>query len=270
MRLLIRWAARLYPEAWRARYGDEFDALLDDMSPSPRDVYDVLVDVLRVRMTTVADLRPAAVAGSSMTLSMPVIFSLTAHAVLLVFVLAAAVHYVTPPPTHVFVAPAPPPAPEPPPAMTDARVFPDASTLYSSLPLGPTRSDLIPLYIANGVGINFLRLPDIGALYRRGDSEYRVWPGQALERFIVRRVLPEYPRNTEMHGAVSVFVEYLIRQDGSVKVLRSAGPTPFDRAARWAIEQWKYQPLGFEDRRCQVVSRVEVRFDGDFVPDEAP
>jgi hypothetical protein len=268
MRVLIRWAARLYPEAWRERYGAEFDALLEDMSPSPRDVCDVLLDVLRVRVTAVADSWTASIAGSSMTLSMPVVFSLTAHAVLLVFLLAAAVHYVTPSPTHVFGAPLPPPAPEPPPAVTDARVFPDASTLYSSLPLGPTRSDLIPLYITNGVGISFLRLPDIGALYRRGDSEYRVWPGQALESFIVRRVLPEYPRNSTTLGAVSVFVEYLVREDGSVKVLRSAGPTPFTNAARWAIEQWRYQPLGFEDRRCQVVSRVEVRFDSDYIQGE--
>jgi hypothetical protein len=37
---------------------------------------------------------------------------------------------------------------------------------------------------------NFLSLPDIAATYRQGNAEWRVWPGQALESFIVRRVLP--------------------------------------------------------------------------------
>jgi hypothetical protein len=275
MKTSLRWAARLYPEAWRKRYAAEFDALLDDMSPSFGDLCDVLGDVLRVRMTAAADLRLASVAGSSMTLRMPVVISVTVHAFMIVFVFAAAVRYVTPLPPRVVIAPLPPPTPEPPPQVTDARVFPDALTLYSSLPLAPAEtntadSSLIPVYVAAGVGINFLSLPDVGALYRWGNDEWRVWPGQALESFIVRRVLPEYPRNIKMQSAVSVFVEYLIRRDGSVKVLRSAGPTPFNRAARWAIEQWRYRPLGYEDRHCQVVSRVEVRFDGDFVPDEVP
>jgi len=202
-----------------------------------------------------------------MALRMPVVVSLTAHALMLVFVLAAAVHYVTPAPPHAFVAPVPPPTPEPPPTVTDARVFPNAWTLYSSLPLIPNNDNVMPLYVAHGVGINFLPLPDIGALYQRGEAQWRVWPGQALESFIIRRVLPEYPRNVETQGAVSVFVEYLIRRDGTVKVLRSAGPTPFTNAARWAIEQWIYRPLGYEDRGCQVLSRVEVRFDNAFAQD---
>ncbi len=267
MRTLIRWAARLYPEAWRERYAAEFDALLEDISPSFRDLCDVLGGALKARLTTASPLS-LAVAGSSLTLRMPVVVSMTAHAVMLVFVFAAAVHYTTPPLPRGMIAPLPPPAPEPPPTVTDARVFPNALTLYSSLPLVPTKSDLIPLYVAHGVGINFLTLPDIGALYRSGETQWRVWPGQALEGFIVRRVLPEYPRNVETQSAVSVFVEYLIREDGSVKVLRTAGPTPFTNAARWAIEQWRYRPLEFEDRRSQVVSRVEVRFDSAFAQDE--
>jgi hypothetical protein len=270
MRTLLRWAARLYPESWRERYGAEFDALLADISPSFGDVCDVLGGALRARLTSPANLSLETASGSSMTVRLPVVVSLTAHAVLLVFVLAVAVHYVTPAPPRVFGTPAPPPAPDPPPTVTDARVFTNALTLYSSLPLAPTKSELIPLYVANGVGIDFLRLPDIGALYRRGDAEWRVWPGQALESFIVRRVLPEYPRNTRSAGAVSVFVEYLIREDGSVKVLRTAGPALFTNSARWAIERWRYRPLEFENRPCQVVSRVEVRFDGAFVQHETP
>jgi hypothetical protein len=220
-------------------------------------------------MTSVADSWVASIAGSSMTLRMTVI-SLTAHAMIAALVLMAAVHYVAPVPPHVFAAPQPPPAPEPPPAVTDARVFPNALTLYSTLPLAPATSGSVPLYVASGVGINFVTLPDIGAVYQWGDAKWRVWPGQALESFLVRRVLPEYPRNTKTQGAVSVFVEYLIRQDGSVKVLRTAGPTPFTMAARLAIEQWIYRPLGYEDQSCQVLSRVEVRFDSKFVQNENP
>ena len=126
------------------------------------------------------------------------------------------------------------------------------------------KGDALRLYVDEGVGINFLSLPDIGATYRRGNAEWRVWPGQALESFIVRRVLPDYPRGTNARGAVSVFIEYLIARDGSVKVLRTSGPTPFTSSALLAIERWVYRPLEYENRRCEVLSRVEVRFDSEF------
>jgi hypothetical protein len=190
--------------------------------------------------------------------------------VLLGLVLLASWNYVMQMPLRVaFAPPAPPPAPERPPEVTDARVFPNVVTLYSSLPLRGTAEDTaLRVYVAEGVGINFLSLPDIGATYRQGNAEWRVWPGQALESLLVRRVLPEYPRGAINPGAVSVFVEYLISQDGSVKVLRTSGPAPYDRAARSAIEQWVYRPLEYENRPCEVVSRVEVRFDGAFVQSE--
>jgi len=147
--------------------------------------------------------------------------------------------------------------------MTDPRVFPQSTALYSSLPLGNTHGEAVRLYVDEGVGINFLPLPDIGATYRKGSAEWRVWPGQALEADVVRRVLPEYPRGATTRGTVPVFVEYLIREDGSVKVLRTLGPAPFTTAARMAIERWVYRPVLFENRRFEVVSRVEVRFDSD-------
>ena len=265
MRTLIRWAARLYPARWRKRYAAEFDALLDDISPSLGDLCGVLGDVLRVRATTSIDACLVSAAASPMTLRLPVVVSLTAHALMITLVLFAALSYVTPMPLHVVVAPLPPPAPDPLLQVTDARVFPNALTLYSSLPLTmPPQGDALHLYVADGVGINFLSLPDIGARYRQGNAEWRVWPGQALEGFVVRRVLPEYPRGTNTRGAVSVFVEYLITREGSVKVLRTSGPTPFTSAAQLAIERWVYRPLEYENRRCEVVSRVEVRFDSEF------
>lgn len=197
-------------------------------------------------------------------LRLPVIASLTAHALIATLMLWAALGYVTPMSLHTVAPPLPPPAPYPPPEVTDARVFPSAPTLYSSLPLGMADNrGAVRFYVADGVGINFLSLPDIGAKYRQGDSEWRVWPGQALESFIVRRVLPEYPHGTNERGAVSVVIEYLITQNGSVKVLRTSGPKPFANAARAAVEQWVYRPLEYENRACQVVSRVEVRFDSE-------
>jgi hypothetical protein len=264
MRTFIRWAARLYPKAWRERYGAEFDALLDDISPSLGDLCDVLGNVLRVRVTTPVYPLLASVSGSSMTLRLPAVLSLTAHALMILLILAAAASYVTPMPSHLVIAPLPPPVPEPP-QVTDARVFPNALTLYSSLPLKQASGEMLPLYVDDGVGINFFAIPDIGAVYRQGNVERRAWPGQALEGFIVRRVLPEFPRDINVLDAVSVFVEYVIREDGSVKVVRTSGPMSFSTAARTAVEQWVYRPLGYEDRRCEVLSRVEVRFDGKFL-----
>lgn len=264
MRTLLRWAARLYPARWRNRYAEEFDALLDDISPSFGDLCDVIGDVLQVRMTTSMDAYLVTAPVSPTTSRLPVIASVSAHGLMIALVLLAVWTQVTTMPLHV-VTPLPPPVPDPPPQVTDARVFPNARSLYSTLPLKvPAPGDMLRLYVADGVGINFLPLPDIGAQYRQGNAEWRVWPGQALESFVIRRVLPEYPRGTNARGAVSVFVEYLIVQDGSVKVLRASGLEPFRGAAQSAIERWVYQPLEYENHPCEIVSRVEVRFDGEF------
>jgi len=32
MKTLVRWAVRLYPAAWRARYGVEMEALLEELA----------------------------------------------------------------------------------------------------------------------------------------------------------------------------------------------------------------------------------------------
>jgi hypothetical protein len=265
MRTLIRWVARLYPTKWRNRFAAEFDALLAEITPSLRDVCDVLGHALRVRATASIEACMMSAAVSGTPLRIPVVVSVTTHALIISLVVLASWGYVNPMPLHLAVAPLPPPTPDPPSQVTDARVFPNALTLYSSLPLKvPAQGGRLPLDVADGVGINFLSLPDIGATYRQGSTEWRVWPGQALESFVVRRVLPEYPHGTNARGAVSVFLEYLITRDGSVKVLRTSGPQPFAGAARSAIERWVYQPLEYENRSCEVVSRVEVRFDSEF------
>jgi hypothetical protein len=52
MRRLARLLARLYPCQWRARYGEEFEALLEDASLRSRDVFGVLAAAFEMRMKT--------------------------------------------------------------------------------------------------------------------------------------------------------------------------------------------------------------------------
>lgn len=261
MKRALKFLARLYPARWRDRYGTEFDALLDDISPTFRDLGDVLGDALRARMTGVMDACLAIVPASPRTFRVPVMASLSVHALVITLVLLTIWGHAATIPLRLAM-PQPPPVPDSPPQMADARVFPNAPSLYSSLPLRlPSQGNTLRLYVDYGVGINFLPLPDIGAKYQQANVEWRVWPGQALERLIVRRVLPEYPRGANTRGAVSVFVEYLITLNGSVKVLRTSGPEPFREAAQSAIQGWVYRPPKYENHACEIVSRVEIRFD---------
>jgi hypothetical protein len=50
MKRLAHHIARLYPRRWRARYGQEFDALLEDANLGWRDLFDVLLTALEIRM----------------------------------------------------------------------------------------------------------------------------------------------------------------------------------------------------------------------------
>jgi uncharacterized protein involved in exopolysaccharide biosynthesis len=54
MRSLARWAARLYPAAWRARYGVEMEALLEDAGPGWRDLWDIVRGALFMQMTSLS------------------------------------------------------------------------------------------------------------------------------------------------------------------------------------------------------------------------
>ncbi len=88
---LARWLVRLYPCDWRERYGEEFDALLQDGAGGFRAVVNVLRSALRERVV------PAATFGvvmhqypnSVLSLSkkpsafVPMVMSFTALAVLL-------------------------------------------------------------------------------------------------------------------------------------------------------------------------------------------
>jgi hypothetical protein len=50
MKRLARWLTRLYPRPWRARYGQEFDALLEDANLTLLDVFGVVRSALEMRM----------------------------------------------------------------------------------------------------------------------------------------------------------------------------------------------------------------------------
>jgi hypothetical protein len=51
MRRILKMLARLYPAAWRERYGAEYEALLDDATPRARDGFDVFWGAMKMRMT---------------------------------------------------------------------------------------------------------------------------------------------------------------------------------------------------------------------------
>jgi LPS O-antigen subunit length determinant protein (WzzB/FepE family) len=64
MKRLMRLAARLYPRAWRQRYGAELDALLDEMSPSWRDVVNVVQGALSMQATQLGVVAALAATGA--------------------------------------------------------------------------------------------------------------------------------------------------------------------------------------------------------------
>jgi hypothetical protein len=73
MRRWIRLAARLYPQAWRARYGEEFEALLEDAAADWRQLRDVTLGAFAMQLTNgITYLRVAgglALAGSVLALA---------------------------------------------------------------------------------------------------------------------------------------------------------------------------------------------------------
>src|ERR1017187_3114640 len=54
MKTLVRWAARLYPAAWRARYGVEMEALLEDAGSGAGDLWDIVRGALFMQMTSLS------------------------------------------------------------------------------------------------------------------------------------------------------------------------------------------------------------------------
>jgi hypothetical protein len=51
MRAIAKFLIRLYPANWRERYGEEFEALLDDSSPGLFSVFDLLKGALQMQLS---------------------------------------------------------------------------------------------------------------------------------------------------------------------------------------------------------------------------
>jgi LPS O-antigen subunit length determinant protein (WzzB/FepE family) len=51
MKPWIALTTRLYPAAWRERYGNEFQALLEDVNPGWRELFDVLGGAIKMQLT---------------------------------------------------------------------------------------------------------------------------------------------------------------------------------------------------------------------------
>jgi hypothetical protein len=80
MKRLLRVAAWLYPRAWRDRYGEEFDALIDEMRPRWRDVVNTLIGALimqisRLALVPIATAALGAVVGVAVSLALPPVYA---------------------------------------------------------------------------------------------------------------------------------------------------------------------------------------------------
>jgi len=63
MRILLKFAANLYSAWWRARYGPEFAALLEDAPPRWTDVLDLFKGALKMQIIRPTIIATCAVAG---------------------------------------------------------------------------------------------------------------------------------------------------------------------------------------------------------------
>jgi hypothetical protein len=80
MKRLLRGAARLYPRAWRDRYREEFDALIEDMTPRWRYVANIVVGALimqisRLPLIPVVTAVVGALVGAAISLAMPPVYA---------------------------------------------------------------------------------------------------------------------------------------------------------------------------------------------------
>ena len=80
MKRILKLLARLYPAAWHERYGTEFEALLEDRNPQLRDIFDILIEAMKmqfrswsfVRITVACTILGALIAAAlSFTLHTP-------------------------------------------------------------------------------------------------------------------------------------------------------------------------------------------------------
>ena len=83
MKWLFRLAVRLYPSWWRRRYTREFEALLEDMTPGRRELFDIISGALTMQFRTFGTIPvvctlAGAIAGGVVALRTPEIFASSA------------------------------------------------------------------------------------------------------------------------------------------------------------------------------------------------
>jgi TonB family protein len=95
-----------------------------------------------------------------------------------------------------------------------------------------------------------------------GDHIYTVNEGVTAP-FVISQVEPQYSDNArEEHIQGSVLLEGVVETDGSMTITRlgrSLEPT-LDHNARYAIEQWRFEPGRLKGVPVRVRMNVEVRF----------
>ena len=83
MNRLFRLAVRLYPSWWRQRYGAEFEALLEDVKPGWRELFDVITGAFTMQLKTpgtipVVCALAGAVVGGIIAIRTPEVFASSA------------------------------------------------------------------------------------------------------------------------------------------------------------------------------------------------
>lgn len=82
MKRTMRFLVWLYPSSWRKRYGAEFEALLEDATPSARGAFDVFCGALKTQMTTWSFARiTLACSVAGILVAATIFFVLPAHCV---------------------------------------------------------------------------------------------------------------------------------------------------------------------------------------------
>jgi hypothetical protein len=80
MKRVLKLLAKLYPSAWRRRYGSEYEALLEERTPRAQDAIDVFWGAIKMQLTSWSFVRivlPCALAG--VLVAMAISFAVPPH-----------------------------------------------------------------------------------------------------------------------------------------------------------------------------------------------
>jgi protein TonB len=83
-----------------------------------------------------------------------------------------------------------------------------------------------------------------------------------MEGNLIRRVEPQYPVIAKQLGVQgAVILKAIISRDGNIeRVEVASGQTLLARAARDAVQQWKYRPYLLNGEPIEVETEITVNF----------